>query len=188
MKNLVIEAFKDFDKGIRPEGYKPAQSCYVVGGNGKLYPAKAIWAIAFKTNPTKFHTKDAVKGLAELKYSIINIKALEEMADFDAKIQQSARDSTETRRNRLGNAAKTPESYTCIITKYIRNPDVVAEVLHRANGICEECRANAPFNKKIDGTPYLEVHHKTQLSKGGDDTVENAIALCPNCHRKTHHG
>ena len=25
-----------------------------------------------------------------------------------------------------------------------------------------------------------------ELSKGGEDTVENAVALCPNCHRKMH--
>jgi len=26
------------------------------------------------------------------------------------------------------------------------------------------------------------------LSEGGEDTLENAIALCPNCHRKMHYG
>jgi len=34
----------------------------------------------------------------------------------------------------------------------------------------------------------LEVHHKVPLAEGGDDTVENAIALCPNCHRHAHYG
>jgi len=24
------------------------------------------------------------------------------------------------------------------------------------------------------------------LSKGGEDTVENTVALCPNCHKKMH--
>ncbi|MGB4922720.1 MAG: HNH endonuclease signature motif containing protein, partial [Candidatus Nitrotoga sp.] len=36
--------------------------------------------------------------------------------------------------------------------------------------------------------PYLEVHHKMQLAKGGEDTVENALGLCPNCHRYSHFG
>jgi 5-methylcytosine-specific restriction endonuclease McrA len=31
-------------------------------------------------------------------------------------------------------------------------------------------------------------HHVKQLAHGGEDTVENAIAVCPNCHRKAHHG
>ena len=25
-----------------------------------------------------------------------------------------------------------------------------------------------------------------QLAKGGEDTLRNAVALCPNCHRKMH--
>jgi 5-methylcytosine-specific restriction protein A len=55
-------------------------------------------------------------------------------------------------------------------------------------GVCEECKNAAPFFKKADGFPYLEVHHRVPLAKGGDDTVENGIALCPNCHRKFHFG
>jgi len=70
----------------------------------------------------------------------------------------------------------------------MRNPDVIAEVLERANGICEYCGNPAPFNRASDGTPYLEIHHKKPLSQGGDDSVENAVALCPNCHREDHFG
>ncbi|HXU34436.1 MAG TPA: HNH endonuclease [Thermoanaerobaculia bacterium] len=34
----------------------------------------------------------------------------------------------------------------------------------------------------------MEVHHRIRLAYGGEDTVENAVALCPNCHREAHHG
>jgi 5-methylcytosine-specific restriction protein A len=34
--------------------------------------------------------------------------------------------------------------------------------------------------------PFLEEHHIEWLSKGGEDTIDNAVALCPNCHRKMH--
>ena len=34
--------------------------------------------------------------------------------------------------------------------------------------------------------PYLEAHHLKWLSKGGTDTIDNVVALCPNCHRKMH--
>ena len=30
------------------------------------------------------------------------------------------------------------------------------------------------------------MHHIDFLSNGGDDTIENVSALCPNCHRKMH--
>lgn len=71
---------------------------------------------------------------------------------------------------------------------YARNPYVVAEVLERAAGFCESCRERAPFLRRSGGTPYLEVHHRVRLADGGDDTVDNSIAMCPNCHRKAHFG
>jgi 5-methylcytosine-specific restriction protein A len=43
----------------------------------------------------------------------------------------------------------------------------------------------APFKDK-NGEPFLESHHIEWLSKDGEDTIENSIALCPNCHRKMH--
>lgn len=75
-----------------------------------------------------------------------------------------------------------------IVTVFKRNPDVVAEVLIRAKGKCESCGKPAPFKRRKDDKPYLEVHHKVFLSNGGDDTVENAEALCPNCHKEKHFG
>lgn len=33
-----------------------------------------------------------------------------------------------------------------------------------------------------------EEHHIIPLSKGGNDTKENKIVLCPNCHRLVHKG
>ena len=66
-----------------------------------------------------------------------------------------------------------------------RNPYVVAYTLRRANGVCELCEQSAPFNKN-NGEPYLEVHHVKHLTDGGDDSTENAVALCPNCHRMMH--
>ncbi|MBW9106418.1 HNH endonuclease [Paraburkholderia phenoliruptrix] len=30
----------------------------------------------------------------------------------------------------------------------------------------------------------LDVHHRTDLADRGEDTGENAIASCPNCHHE----
>lgn len=32
------------------------------------------------------------------------------------------------------------------------------------------------------------MHHRRRLADGGEDTVANAIALCPSCHRERHYG
>lgn len=71
---------------------------------------------------------------------------------------------------------------------FLRNPYVIRLALLRANGVCEACKCAAPFIKKSNGEPYLEVHHERRLADGGEDTFENAIALCPNCHRQKHYG
>lgn len=107
---------------------------------------------------------------------------------FEKEVSKSISDSPDKRKARLSSAAKQPTKTTVTSEVFIRNPDVVAEVLHRAAGVCENCSKPAPFFKKKDGKPYLEVHHKIQLSDDGEDTVQNAIALCPNCHRKLHFG
>jgi len=70
---------------------------------------------------------------------------------------------------------------------FVRLPEVVAFVEARAKGECELCCKPAPF-VRANGEPFLEVHHIHPLSEGGGDTVANAAALCPNCHRECHHG
>ncbi|WP_246069444.1 HNH endonuclease [Marinobacter piscensis] len=103
------------------------------------------------------------------------------------KIQDSISDTAAARHRRLESAPVKPSPTLVTTTAFIRNADVIAEVLSRAKGNCELCHQTAPFNRRSDGTPYLEVHHKVRLADGGEDTVENAIALCPNCHRREHY-
>lgn len=63
---------------------------------------------------------------------------------------------------------------------------IVSEFARRmAKGICQLCGENAPFLNK-EGEPFLEVHHIKELANGGSDSLDNVIALCPNCHRKIH--
>ncbi|CAK7038077.1 HNH endonuclease [Tissierella sp.] len=70
-------------------------------------------------------------------------------------------------------------------TTYERNPYIIEYAKRKANGICQLCNQPAPYKNK-EGEPYLETHHIVWLSKGGSDTINNTVALCPNCHRKMH--
>ena len=118
-----------------------------------------------------------------------NINNLEAyLNDFNDQVKKALSSSKESRVKRLKKAPKKPKRITVTTSIFKRNPDVVADVLINANGFCQKCNKAAPFVKREDKTPYLEVHHKLKLADGGDDTVENAIALCPNCHRKMHFG
>ncbi|WP_250452543.1 HNH endonuclease signature motif containing protein [Caballeronia sp. ATUFL_M2_KS44] len=107
--------------------------------------------------------------------------------ELSNQIVAAMTEPAEVRRERLRNAPSRPEQLLVMARVFKRSPYVIAEVLLRANGICESCGAPAPFVRK-DGSPYLEVHHVTRLADGGVDEVSNAIAVCPNCHRERHFG
>ncbi|MCV4285720.1 HNH endonuclease [Pseudomonas capsici] len=68
---------------------------------------------------------------------------------------------------------------------YARDPKTRAWVLKNSNGICEGCGQVAPFISKT-GVPFLEIHHVHRLADKGSDRISNAVALCPNCHRRCH--
>ena len=72
-----------------------------------------------------------------------------------------------------------------ISSVFARNAEVVKETKKRAKGICQLCGQPAPFIDK-NGSPYLEVHHVVWLSRGGEDSTANTLALCPNCHKRVH--
>ena len=85
-------------------------------------------------------------------------------------------------------AKKAPQQAgerTVTSKQYERNPYVSMHTKRRAKGFCELCELAAPFTD-ASGQPYLETHHIDWLAQGGHDTLENTVALCPNCHRKMH--
>ena len=108
--------------------------------------------------------------------------------DFEDQVANSKALSPGERARRMSGGDSPPAFYMTTTVVFARSPHVVAEVLERAAGRCERCAEAAPFLRARDGTPYLEVHHLIRLADGGLDTVDNAIALCPNCHRECHHG
>ncbi|MBB5400560.1 HNH endonuclease [Paraburkholderia youngii] len=107
--------------------------------------------------------------------------------ELDGQVVEAMAEPADVRSTRLRQASMRPEQQLVLSRVFKRNPYVIAEVLLRAAGICESCRGPAPFTR-ADGRPYLEVHHLIRLADGGDDTIENAIAVCPNCHRERHFG
>jgi len=116
----------------------------------------------------------------------------------ERQVKKQDRDNVETIRTRkakkltLGQlktlavkSGKKATRYLQQSTSYERNVWVAELAKRLAKGQCQLCLQPAPF-KNSKGEPYLETHHIVWLSKGGDDTAENTVALCPNCHKKMH--
>lgn len=135
------------------------------------------------------------KNIGEKNYRLI-AKFLKERniitEDFeptsDSGIYEKRADSLLTNKSIVNKpmGSASPRSITTQVTVFERWPAVKAYVLSRSRGKCELC-GGTPFAKD-DGTPFLEIHHLQPLAQNGPDTVENTVALCPNCHRELHYG
>lgn len=179
-KNNYIHSLKHIDK-IRYDGYE----LYIFKTKTRKNSSGKTVTVGFEPN---LERRELVVDGEDFKAIPVEESYEGFEKTFRDEIIKSSNSTPEERRKRLKLANPKPKLRTVTTTVYDRNPDVVAEVLFRAKGKCEKCPNAAPFNRRSDGSPYLEVHHRKQLAKGGDDTVENAIALCPNCHREAHYG
>ena len=112
-----------------------------------------------------------------------------EKTQFEQNQRQRARKaralSDEELLKRAAAAPTVPGERYTTTRSYERDPYVSEAAKRRANGVCQLCETPAPFRTKAGG-PYLETHHLVWLSSGGADSLENTVALCPNCHRKMH--
>lgn len=158
---------------------------------------------SFAVKGIEFRGDDAWLRLVSSEVGILNLETISFSADrafesmetadsleskFQRAVAEASAITTTQRWARLAKRTGIPRKIAALTYVFDRDPDVVAEVLFLAKGSCQRCGSRAPFNRKSDKTPYLEVHHRIRLADGGHDTVENAEALCPNCHRFKHYG
>jgi 5-methylcytosine-specific restriction endonuclease McrA len=70
---------------------------------------------------------------------------------------------------------------------YSRDSSIIAFVHRRSEYKCEMPGCDYVGFRKTNGGQYIETHHITPLAVGGDDSIDNAAALCPTCHRIMHY-
>lgn len=105
-----------------------------------------------------------------------------------AVIARAAQEAAKKIMARAKRAKGKPCTHVVGRKEFIRDRNVAAAALLRANGNCELPGCAAALFRKANNEPYLEAHHITPLAEGGDDTLENAAGLCPHHHREVHHG
>jgi 5-methylcytosine-specific restriction endonuclease McrA len=77
--------------------------------------------------------------------------------------------------------------------KYTANPKYGKGALVKAGYLCEYDPGHTSFISEVTGMKYMEPHHLVPISNQADfekslDVTPNLICLCPNCHKKIHHG
>ena len=93
--------------------------------------------------------------------------------------------NTELRIKAIQHSAPGIMRYRATSSSFVRDKYVSEYTKRRAQGVCQLCDQPAPFCDP-NGIPYLETHHVIWLADGGPDSIENTVAICPNCHRKMH--
>ncbi len=127
----------------------------------------------------------AIQLITEATPAFDPAEPVEDGAELDARVRELQALSELARP--VGISSPTRQIRSASYSPFARRPDVKAWVLRQALGQCELCALPAPFCS-ANGQPYLEHHHVVQLAHRGPDTVENSVALCPNCHRRLHLG
>ncbi len=137
------------------------------------------WAIY----PRSITTPDA--NIAAKVHQIINQRRKTGLPDLDDETLSES-NIDELRKVAVMKSTKAVTTKEQKVIYRARSVAIKFYVLSRANGVCEGCKKQAPFQKP-DGTPYLEPHHTLKLADDGPDHPKHVIALCPNCHRKAHY-
>ncbi len=161
----VFEAAKYVYQGVvklSGEPYKERQK----DDNGNM---REVWMFPLRVEDSSVVISDiAIETLKK-----VHKKKARLLSEDELKTKAMERSSTRT-------ASRYVISNRTIRDEYVSEYSKV-----RAQGICQLCDMPAPFSDK-DGKPYLESHHIVWLSKGGSDSIDNTVALCPNCHKKVH--
>jgi hypothetical protein len=175
--------------------YKPflESRVYDVLIDGQRFPPKAIVSKAYELATDEIlippHFGGAIEGvwLRRLRALNFEIRKKGDLPAFEKEVAKSSALSQKKRLEAIAKAGTKAKKVLREVYRYERSPHVKAECLFLAKGICAHCKKPGPFEDEATKLPFLEVHHKTPLSKGGEDSVENTVALCPNCHSKEHY-
>jgi 5-methylcytosine-specific restriction enzyme A len=179
-RNMLL---KDALKGRTPGSFefRMQNISYVLDSLNQPYikgylPAKNVGA----------NTKDSIiKSLERNKFIFLMDKDLEPTPDNDQLQERTERVQKIINLKDQPAGQRIPKKTESSTSIYYRDPVVRAWILKNANGKCEACGSDAPF--LLPGSvPFLEVHHMIPLASGGPDTIDNTIAVCPNCHRRVH--
>ena len=106
-------------------------------------------------------------------------------ANQDRKAKKARRLSDDELKMKAQHAPRRAGRQRSETQQFVRDPHVAEFAKRRSSGRCQLCKSPAPFVDK-SGTPYLETHHIVWLSRGGQDSIDNTVALCANCHRRMH--
>ena len=167
----------------------------ITPGGGKTYTTAQALVESCHENPgfvgmLAIHTKKRIKQeLESIKQIKQQLESVEDTPNYSRHLTHNKTEKNDdldtlrqkalTRTIPAGMSEKEVKQ-----TQRYRPEAIKIYALKRSAGTCESCNQPTPFRSSRG--PYLEVHHMQRLADGGPDEPNNVIAVCPNCHRRTH--
>jgi 5-methylcytosine-specific restriction protein A len=172
-KTIYSQLAQKFGRSEKSVEYRMQNISYVLSLHGREWLSGLPPARNVGTN---------VAAEIELILSEIENRAAKSSIAFEASVETKLANPKSSKPS--GNTQ--PQKISTNSTEFERCAEVKAWILNNSKGICENCNSPAPFVTS-SGRFFLEVHHVRPLADGGSDRIENAVAICPNCHRGFHH-
>lgn len=201
--------YREWDFPIKNEGY----SFNIVHGDKLRF---SIWESEVKLfDPSSEYFLNYLKYTFELFQERLKIPVENEINDaetnyqlreeiarneeseeesFQKAIEQQILESQNNITNEITYTRKPKQNRSKrVITKYSRDKEVAARALGFAQYKCEIDNNHVTFVSRRSLKKYVEAHHLIPMSFSDDfdfslDVEANVVSLCPNCHRKIHHG
>lgn len=152
--------------------------------NKAIYTYRGVVKLVDK--PYKSRQLDDIGNMRDVwMFPVMPISEISQSISHEMTEQEISKmsDKELARYTAVKNVKREPKTTEAVV--YYRDPYLKQMVKRIADGKCQFCGNNAPFNDK-QGEPYLEAHHVVRLADGGRDAIDNVVAICPNCHRKMH--
>lgn len=152
--------------------------------NKAIYTYRGVVKLVDK--PYKSRQPDDIGNMRDVwMFPVMPVSELAQGISHELTEQEISKmsDKELARYTAVKNVKREPKTTESVV--YYRDPYLKQMVKRIADGKCQFCGNNAPFNDK-QGEPYLEAHHVVRLADGGRDAIDNVVAICPNCHRKMH--
>ena len=202
-REVVVETFRAYGENsrnkirVRPiasEGFDPEIRVQCALKMRADHPVGTIFRLSLTVRDAG--GGDTLFAPENAPYTVVEQEEVELQSEVKKHAKSSSDTNTLTKRahwflshpvflKRKPQGNKKPRKAGRSANSFQRSPKVVAWIRLNADGRCELCEKKAPFKDKWD-EPFLEVHHVLPLAEGGPDTIDNATAVCPNCHRALH--
>ena len=150
-----------------------------------LWPSEDTWEYIFFVDFILKKKIDKKTFLTELGYSpndrLMGNRVLTEKYISNFNLEKYNITDSDTESDIEISSKKKEVSYSeSLIRKIKRDQTIVRQVKEKNNWKCQAC--SFTFLKE-DGSYYVEAAHINQLATSHDDSLENLLALCANCHK-----